>query len=235
MGTYVGVSGFSYTTWKGAFYPQDTKSEDFLRCYSAKLRSVEINSSFYAPPRSSVLKSWAGKTGDGFRFSFKAPRKITHISKLGDGSSQAAKDFSDSISVMDSKRGPILFQLPPYMKYDLERLERFLSETPDIRERVFEFRNASWFQGSTYELLGEGGAAHCISETDERKPELQVIGDLTYFRLRRNHYKPSEIDSWAKVIRENASSSRACYVYLRHDETGENALLAQGLAEKLGV
>jgi len=86
---YVGVSGFSYPGWKGNFYPKDLKSEDFLGYYSQKLNSVEINSSFYAPPRAMMVKSWLGKTRDDFRFSVKSPRQITHILKLGEGSADS--------------------------------------------------------------------------------------------------------------------------------------------------
>src|SRR5438552_11610642 len=87
----VGVSGFSYVGWKGNFYPENLKSEEFISYYSQRLNSVEINSSFYAPPSLAVVKSWAGKTGDNFKFSFKAPRQITHILKLGKGSVEATR------------------------------------------------------------------------------------------------------------------------------------------------
>src|SRR5438445_10602954 len=85
----VGISGFSYAGWKGNFYPKNLKSEEFLSYYSQRLNSVEINSSFYAAPSLAMVKSWASKTGDNFRFSFKAPRQITDILKLVKGSVEA--------------------------------------------------------------------------------------------------------------------------------------------------
>jgi uncharacterized protein YecE (DUF72 family) len=151
---YVGVSGFSYPSWRGRFYPKEVKSEEFLAYYSRHLGSVEINSSFYAPPREATVKGWAEKTGEGFRFSFKAPRLITHIMKLGKGSAEAANRFARTLDALGERRGPILFQLPPYSKENPKLLEGFLAETSGIEgKRVFEFRHDSWLRDSTYRLL----------------------------------------------------------------------------------
>src|SRR5438046_1572502 len=108
---YVGVSGFSEPGWKGNVYPKDLKSEDFLRYYSQKLNSVEINSSFYAPPSAMMVKSWLGKTRDDFRFSAKSPRQITHILKLGEGSADSANRLGETLHLLGSKLCAILFQL----------------------------------------------------------------------------------------------------------------------------
>src|SRR5579863_9119253 len=113
---YVGVSGFSYPHWKGKFYPKEAKNEELLAQYAQRLRSVEINSSFYAAPKPPAVKGWAEKTGADFRFSFKAPQLITHILKLGEGSSEAAVRLSETLDLLGPRRGPLLFQLPPYMK-----------------------------------------------------------------------------------------------------------------------
>ncbi len=230
---FVGISGFSYAGWKGKFYPNDMKNEEFLGYYSQHLNSVEINSSFYAPPSTAVVKSWSAKTGDGFRFAFKAPRQITHILKLGKGSPEAAEKLSKTLDLMGPKRGPILFQLPPYAKQDLKLLEEFLSKTSRIENRILEFRHESWLQISTYQILEKHGAGFCIAETEDMEPVFQVTGGLAYFRLRRESYDPKDVDKWAEKIQETVKGSRETYVFLRHDETGENAALAQRLFEKL--
>src|SRR5439155_26358808 len=121
----VGVSGFSYAGWKGTFYPDNLKSEEFLSYYSQRLNSVEINSSFYAPPSYATVKSWASRTGDNFMFSFKTPRQITQILKLGKGSVEAAERLGVTLTLLGEKKGPDLFQLPPYSKQDLNLLEDF--------------------------------------------------------------------------------------------------------------
>ncbi len=117
MEFFVGVSGFSYTSWKGKFYPKDLKSEDFLSFYSGKLNSVEINSSFYAPPSAAMVKSWAGRTGEDFRFAIKSPRLITHTLKIGKGAPEAADRLGNTLDLLRAKLGPVLFQLPPFFRH----------------------------------------------------------------------------------------------------------------------
>lgn len=230
---FVGVSGFSYAGWKGKFYPKDLKSEDFLAFYSQKLNSVEINSSFYAPPTESTVKSWSAKTGDEFQFSIKAPRQITHILKLGEGSVQSAERLSKTLELLEAKRGPILFQLPPFSKQDLNLLESFLRDTSSLKSKVFEFRHQSWLDEQTYKLLDKYQAGFCVAETEDMEPVLKVIGGLAYFRLRKDTYDTSSINDWAKEIGKLVRGLERAYVYMRHDETGENAAHALRLREIL--
>jgi len=230
---FVGISGFSYAGWKGKFYPKEMKNEDFLAYYSQHLNSVEINSSFYAPPSTAMVKSWSSKTGEGFRFAFKAPKQITHILKLGKGSSEAAEKLSKTLDLLGPKRGPVLFQLPPYAKQDLKLLEQFLSSTAGIEGRVFEFRHQSWLQDPTYELLDKYGGGFCVAETEDMDPVFKVTGHVAYFRLRKESYDAKTVDKWSEKIRETGKGSRETYVYLRHDETGENADLARKLYSKM--
>jgi uncharacterized protein YecE (DUF72 family) len=233
LDAYVGVSGFSYASWTGKFYPAGTKSEEYLGHYSQHLSSVEINSSFYASPSAAMVKNWSAKTNTKFRFAFKAPKQITHVLKLGNGSPEAAERLSKTLDLLGPRRGPVLFQLPPYSKQDLTLLEDFLSKTTEIKSRVFEFRHESWLRKPTYQLLEKHRAGFCIAETEDMKPVFQVTGGLPYFRLRKDSYDAKAIAQWAQKISETSKGLRECYAYLRHDETGENAMLAQRLAEKL--
>ncbi|HUI01010.1 MAG TPA: DUF72 domain-containing protein [Nitrososphaerales archaeon] len=230
----VGVSGFSYPAWKGRFYPDDTKSEDFLPYYAQRLNTVEINSSFYAAPSAAMVKSWASRTEEGFRFAFKAPKQVTHILKLGKGAAEAAARLSKTLEGLGTRRGPVLYQLAPFTKQDLGLLESFLADTAGQGGRVFEFRHASWLQEPTYRLLDKNEAGFCIAETEDMEPVFRVTGGLAYFRLRKDSYDSKAIDAWAKKVRQVAEGSRERYVYLRHDETGENAVLAQRLLKALG-
>lgn len=227
----VGVSGFSYASWKGKFYPKETKSEEYLVYYSQHLDTVEINSSFYAPPKEATVRGWAGRTEEEFAFSFKAPQLITHILKLGEGSSEAAARFSKTLGLLGPRLGPVLFQLPPYMKANEKLLADFLSKTSGTR--VLEFRHESWLQDSIYRLLEEHGVGFCIAETEEMKPVFRVTGGFAYFRLRKDSYDAGSIEKWGKKIGELVKGLPVSYVYLRHDDTGENAILAHTLAEKL--
>ena len=231
--TMVGVSGFSYAGWKGNFYPDNLKSEEFLSYYSQRLNSVEINSSFYASPNSAMVKSWASRTGDNFKFSFKAPRQITHILKLGKGSVEAAERLGVTLTSLGEKKGPVLFQLPPYSKQDLNLLEDFLAKTSKIGERVFEFRHESWLNDPTYTTLEKHDADFCIAETEDMKPVFKVTGKTPYFRLRRESYDAKMIDDWIGKIKVTSKGSESVYVYLRHDENGDNASRALKILESL--
>lgn len=233
MKAYVGVSGFSYDTWKGKFYPKELKSEEFLNYYSQHLNTVEINSSFYYPPKEATVKGWGERTGEDFLFSFKAPKQITHVLRLGEGSPESAARFSKTVDVLGGRRGPVLLQLPPFLKQDLGLLENFLARTETIGQKVFEFRHPSWFEETTYGLLERHNAGFCIAETEDLKPEFKVTSDFSYFRLRLDSYDSKGIDKWGSKITTIARDSKTCFVYLRHDETGENATLAHRLEEKL--
>lgn len=230
---FVGVSGFSYSSWKGRFYPKETRPDDFLAYYSQHLNSVEINSSFYAMPSPTAVKSWHGKTGDGFTFAFKAPRKITHISKLGEGALKTALDMSKNLEHLDDKRGPMLFQLPPFLRQTSNLLEGFLSEASSIPAKVFEFRHQSWFVDSTFSLLDKYDTGFCIAETEDLEPVFRTTGNLSYFRLRKDFYDANAVEKWAGKIKKTIEGTSRTFVYLRHDETGENAELAQKLKSLL--
>ena len=233
MKFFVGVSGFSYASWKGSFYPKDLKSEDFLSFYAGKLNSVEINSSFYAPPSAAMVKSWAGRIGEDFRFAIKSPRSITHTLKLGKGASEAADRLGKTLDLLGGKLGPVLFQLPPFFRQDLKTLEDFLTQTAGVKKKVFEFRHDSWLNDLTYQLLEKHDAGFCIAETEDMKPVLRVTGELPYFRLRKDVYTAKDVEVWTEKIREIIKGSEQAYVYLRHDETGENASFAVGMKEKM--
>ena len=209
------------------------KSDELLAHYSQRLKTVEINSSFYTQPKAEIVKRWSEKTSEAFRFAFKAPQLITHNLKLGKGSSEAAHRFSETIDLLGPRRGPVLFQLPPYLKQDLHLLGGFMSETADIIGRVFEFRHASWLRESTFRLLEENGAAFCIAETEDLEPVFRVTGGMGYFRLRKDSYDARTVGQWARKIRETTKGLQESYVYMRHDETGKNAVLAERLSERL--
>jgi uncharacterized protein YecE (DUF72 family) len=230
---FVGVSGFSYASWRGHFYPKELGSEDFLEYYSKQLNSVEINSSFYAPPSKSTIESWAARAGQGFKFAFKAPKKITHVLKLGEESVKPSAEISESIGALGEKRGPLLFQLPPYLKQNMTLLENFLVNTSGIHERIFEFRHKSWLEDPTYMILEKYDSGFCVAETEDMDPVLKVTGGIAYFRLRKDAYESKAIGTWARRIKKTIADAGGGYVYLRHDETGENAKFALMLQQML--
>src|SRR5215471_141871 len=141
---YAGTSGFAYSSWKPAFYPQKVKSADFLAHYATRLNCVEINYTFRRLPSASTLQTWVEATPPGFVFAVKANMRITHILRLKNAE-QATELFFQKIDPLRTSRrlGPVLFQLPPVMKCDVALLRDYLALLPEGQRYAFEFRHAS--------------------------------------------------------------------------------------------
>ena len=167
---FAGASGFSYKPWKGPFYPVDLPDAEMLGYYAARLPAVEINNTFYRLPKAKMLEDWAGQTPDGFRFVLKASRRITHMQRLKDVGELVGYLF-ETAGALGPKLGPLLFQLPPHLKKDLDRLRTFLDLVPAERRVALEFRNASWFEDDVFEALRAHDAALCVAETEPKDKE----------------------------------------------------------------
>jgi uncharacterized protein YecE (DUF72 family) len=214
-----GASGYSFKEWKGAFYPQDMKPEGMLAWYGERLPTVEINNTFYQMPKTAVLENWARATPEGFRFAIKASRRITHLSRLkADSAADSVAFLYKNLAVLGEKRGPVLFQLPPFLKKDLARLAEFLRILPADHRGAFEFRNDSWFSDDVYALLKDAGAALCLSEReDNAPPPLVETAPWGYVRLRLEQYSDDELAAWAKRLA--ATSWQQIHVYFMHEPT----------------
>jgi uncharacterized protein YecE (DUF72 family) len=148
MNLYVGTSGYSYKEWKGPFYPEDLPDKQMLHFYGERFRSVEINNTFYRMPKSSMLEAWATEVPADFKFVLKAPQQITHIKRLKEAGDSVAYLLKVAVA-LNERLGPILFQLPPYLKKDAPRLREFLALLPRDRPVAMEFRHESWFDDET--------------------------------------------------------------------------------------
>ncbi|MBC8021788.1 MAG: DUF72 domain-containing protein [Burkholderiales bacterium] len=219
MRTLAGASGYSFKEWRGAFYPEKMKPEEMLPFYSARLPTVEINSTFYRFPRVSVLEEWARVTPPAFKFSIKASRRITHIGRIKPESVAESVDFLyKNLASLGDKRGPVLFQLPPTAKKDLARLEGFLALLPPDHRAAFEFRNDSWFSDDVYAALRGAGASLCFSEReDNAPPPLVETAPWGYVRLRLEEYSETDLAQWAKRIAATGWSE--AYAYFMHEPT----------------
>jgi len=219
---WVGVSGFSYASWKGVFYPTATKPNQMLQAYAAKLNSVEVNSSFYHMPTQATTSKWAASTPDAFRFSFKTNRKITHFKKLK-GAKEEFRVFLKGLEPVQAKLGCVLVQLPPYMKQDYNVLETFLNEKPKSAAVAIEFRHSSWFGDKLNDLLSKYDAALCVADTEDMRPTFERTGRFGYVRLRRSAYSKDELEGWSEKLRTFAVGLEDCFVYFMHDEAGDAA------------
>ena len=216
---FAGASGYSYKEWKGSFYPESIKPEAMLAWYAERLPTVEINNSFYRMPKTEVLESWARSTPQAFRFAIKASRRITHMARLKAGSAADSLDYLyRNLAALGAKRGPVLFQLPPFMKKDLPRLREFLGLLPEGHGAAFEFRNSSWFDDDVYDALKAAGAALCLSEREDgAPPQLVETAPWGYVRLRLETYSDDDLERWADRLA--ATAWREIHVYFMHEPT----------------
>ena len=216
---WAGASGYSYKEWKGNFYPESIKPDAMLAWYAERLPTVEINNTFYQMPKVGVLENWARSTPEHFQFAIKASRRITHLARLKADTAADSVDFLyRNLASLGAKRGPVLFQLPPFMKKDLPRLSEFLRLLPEGHCAAFEFRNDSWFTDEVYDALKGAGAALCLSEReDNAPPPLVETAAWGYVRLRLETYSDDDLQQWARRLA--ATAWRQIYVYFMHEPT----------------
>lgn len=238
---FVGTSGWAYPSWKPEFYPLGVSAKKFLSFYASVLSSVEVNYTFSSVLKPGQLQGWLHDTPPHFRFTFKAPQRITHFSRLRSCEDALAHFFASlEPARVVGKVGYVLFQLPPNFQADLPRLAAFLAapamHSPEAPRIAFEFRHPSWFNDDTYQLLREHQAALCLAESEDlQTPELHTAHAFTCFRLRQpGGYSPQQIAAFATRFRTLAQT-RDVFVYFKHEDAptgGLNALaLMRSLAE----
>ncbi len=215
----VGASGYSYKEWKGNFYPETMKPDAMLAFYAQRLPSVEINNTFYQMPKAPVLEQWAQAVPDGFRFAIKASRRITHDARLkADAAADSVAYLCRALETLGPKRGPVLFQLPPFLKKDLPRLTDFLQVLPAGHHAAFEFRNDSWFDDDVYAALKSADASLVLSEReDDKPPPLVETAPSGYLRLRLEEYSEEDLAQWARRLADTAWQD--AHVYFMHEPT----------------
>lgn len=211
---YTGTSGFSYSAWKGKFYPASLAGSRMLRYYAERLNGIELNGSFYRTPPESTLLKWAAETPPGFRFCMKANRGLTYSAEAFDKVG-LARILTERIAVLAERLGPVLLQFPPTRQKNATLLDSLL--TALSRPVAAEFRHESWFDADTYDVLREHGAAMVV--TDEAKwprAPLVTTGPIAYFRLRRG-YTTKSLQPWVEDVRSALATHDEVHVYFKHD------------------
>ncbi len=232
---YVGCSGWAYPTWKPVFYPEKLPSKKFLEYYATRLNSVEVNYTFRSFPRRTAIDSWLAQTGEGFRFSFKAPQRITHFQRLQD-CGPTLEAFAGAIAPMAEagRLGPVLFQLPPNFKADEGRLAQFLADAKPCRFRMaFEFRHVSWFEAAIYKLLERHNAALCVAESDELETPDVATADFSCYRRRKTEYRDAELAEITAGLKERAQRGDV-FAYFKHEEEPTGAVWAAKVLAAVG-
>jgi uncharacterized protein YecE (DUF72 family) len=228
MQMLTGTSGYSYKEWLGHFYPEKLPATAMLRYYAERFRTVEINNTFYRMPAESMLARWSEEVPENFAFTLKAPQRITHQKRLREAEADVA-EFLRRAAALGAKLGVLLFQLPPYLRKDVHRLEDFLGILPSDKRVAFEFRHASWQDEEVYEALRARAAMLCVTDTDEGDTPFVATSDWGYVRLRRTHYDDGDLRAWAERIA--AQPLARTYVYFMHEDEALGTRFARRLDE----
>jgi uncharacterized protein YecE (DUF72 family) len=242
----IGCSGWSYKDWEGVFYPKGLAARDYLRFYSKVFNCVEVDSSFYRVPSSSMISQWRANTPPGFLFSPKLPKKITHENKL-ERSRPALLYFYSVMSKLAPKLGPIAIQLPPSMKFDTHMgiLKEFVSDlSPDFKHAI-EFRHKSWFNAEAYKLLARNNVSMVWSLNQYLETPPEITADFVYLRMVGDRElsrftgiqkdRSEEMERWASAVRENAGKFESGYVFFNNHFAGFSPESANEFRRLLGL
>lgn len=244
----LGTQGWSYDDWKGVFYPPGAKQEDRLPFYAAVFDTVELDTTFYHPPRATIARSWARHTPDGFRFAAKVPRAITHDARLR-GVGEQLDVFARAMDPLGEKLGPLLLQLPAEFTRDdatLRDLERLLAGASDGLRLAVEFRHASWHDPVVHDALRRHGAAMAWTEWRELPRVAAVTADFLYLRWlgdRREiaRYDRVQIDressfrEWEADLTAVFGEVREVYGYFNNHWAGHSPASANEMKRRLGL
>jgi uncharacterized protein YecE (DUF72 family) len=232
---YAGTSGFAYPSWKPGFYPADLPAKRFLEHYATRLTSTEINYTYRRIPSAKSLEDWVAATPPEFLFSLKAHMKLTHVLRLKDCASflDVFLRAIDPLRVV-GRLGPVLFQLPPNMKCDVELLSSFVELLPRDQRFAFEFRNPSWLTAPIYDLLGERGICMCLAESEKLVVPEVLTAPFVYFRLRKPEYSAEERATIADRVRSLLADGREVFLYFKHEESPEGAVYAEDVQARVG-
>ena len=218
---YIGTSGYSYKSWDKTFYG-DTPKKRQLEYYAEHFPTVEINATFYRLPSEGMVQGWRDRVHSDFLYAVKGSRFITHMKKLAnlDG---ALDVFFDRIAPMQDRIAIILWQLPPMLKKDIPRLDDFLTLLPKGYRHAVEFRERSWYDDETFEILRKHNASHVALSSGGMPMNLTVTSEIIYIRFHgleggaAHDYTRKELEPWAEYISEQAEQGRTLYVYFNND------------------
>jgi uncharacterized protein YecE (DUF72 family) len=231
---HVGTSGYNYPEWKGRFYPADLAASKMLPYYAGHFSTVEINYTFYRMPTPKLVTGWAAQVPSSFKFTLKAPKRITHDRRLRDVA-DPVRGFCEAAAELGPQLGALLFQLPPQFKRDLAAFDAFLDVLPPRVCGAFEFRHDSWLDEEVYARLRARNLALCIADSETRHTPLVVTADYAYLRLRDEGYAEEHIAQWAGRVQELSTRCRDVFVYFKHEDEGKGPEFARMLLDRLDL
>jgi uncharacterized protein YecE (DUF72 family) len=233
MKVRAGTSGYAYKEWKGSFYPPTLPAGDMLPFYAQRFSTVEINNTFYRMPSEKVLLNWSAQVPDAFAFVLKASRRITHIKRLKDVGDDVAY-LLKTVAALGKKRGPLLFQLPPFLRKNVTMLGDFLGLLPPDGQAALEFRHQSWFDDEVFAVLRKHNAALCLADADDELTiPFTATADWGYLRLRRPDYSDKDLRDWAK--RMGDQPWKEAFVFFKHEDAAKGPEFASRFLQVVGA
>lgn len=221
---HIGTSGWNYNHWRGVFYPEELPQSKWLGYYSSHFDTVEVNNSFYRLPEKKTFEGWRGQTPDGFAFSVKASRFLTHIKRLKEPEEPLAR-LMDHAEGLGDKLNIVLYQFPPNWRLDIDRLEHFLSLLPASPRSAFEFRDDRWQCDAVWSLLSKHRVAYCVMDSPGLPLHLKTTCGYSYIRMHsggedtEGSYTTEHLREWATRIKDLLKQGDV-YVYFNNDNKG---------------
>ena len=259
----VGIGGWTYAPWRGVFYPKGLKQADELAFASSNLTSIEINATHYRLQSPASFRKWAAAVPDGFIFSVKGPRLVTQQKVLAETGAFISRFFDSGVLELGDKLGPVLWQFPPFKRFDQADFGKFLEHLPrelDGRKlnHVVEARHDSFRDAAFIKLLRSFGVTAAFAESEDYPAIADPTGDVVYARLQKGNdalpaaYAPAQLDKWADRARVWAEGGapndlplveagqkpearpRDVFVYFIHEGKLRAPAAAMALIERLG-
>lgn len=239
---WIGTSGWVYPHWREVFYPKGLKQADWLPHYASRFATVELNNTFYRLPKEQMWERWHRLAPQAFRYAVKGSRFITHIKRLRD-CEEPVETFVERARLLGEHLGPLLWQLPPGLKCDLDLLDSLLLDLPRDVRHVFEFRREDWFQPDTFATLRRHNAGFCAYHMVDTETPLEATTDFFYLRfhgsdsLYGGRYSDEQLAGWAERLRALPNDVREVYAYFNNDMDGhaiENAVTLRDLLREAG-
>jgi uncharacterized protein YecE (DUF72 family) len=230
----IGTSGWSYKHWKPVFYPERLPQRKWLEYYAERFDTVELNASFYRIPSPKTAEGWRNRTPDGFLFSVKMSRLITHVRRLHDCEEQLHW-FFEAMAPLDKKISVFLIQLPPSLNPDREVLEPFIRGLPPGNRYAFEFRNRDAYGGAASEVLAGNGMGFCIHDLEGSPTPMTITADFVYVRFHgfsgrySGSYPDSVLKTWSQRMSSWSAAGKDVYVYFNNDIGGSALTNARSL------
>lgn len=218
----IGCSGWIYKHWRGLFYPEELPVKRWFEYYAGEFDTVEINNSFYRLPKAETFDAWQEQAPPGFCYAVKANRFLTQAKKLKDCEEPLGRMMAP-FRHLGSALGPILYQLPPRFRLNVERLESFLQLLPGDTTNVFEFREPSWYADEVFDLLDRYGAAFCAHDMPGSQSPRIAVGPVAYVRFHGGlgkywgRYSDEVLLGWTDWMMEQTRVGRPVWAYFNND------------------